>query len=318
METRSNHILVGGVVLVLLAAVLIFLVWLARLSGPDNREYDIFFKTSVDGLAKGSSVTFSGVPSGQVKEIALMPDQPEFVRVRISVNAKTPILQGTTATIASIGFTGVSQINLDGAVRGAPRIACPHADTSAQCPFGVPVIPTKPGPLGQLLNSAPRLLEQLQTLTERLGELLDDRNQKSIRNILANVDRLSGSLADNGPAIRAVLGDTRVAIRQAGDAAEKIGQLADTTAANVGPAAENLRRATESAQRSMDALEGAVNDARPGIKAFSTQTIPEVSQLVRNLNDMAEALTQVANKLDRGGAGGLIGGSKLPDYKPRK
>ena len=65
METRSNHILVGSVVLGLLAAVLIFTVWLARLSGGNEKIYDIFFKTSVDGLAKGSAVTFAGVPSGQ-------------------------------------------------------------------------------------------------------------------------------------------------------------------------------------------------------------------------------------------------------------
>ena len=119
----------------LLAATLLFIVWLARLSGGDEQVYDIFFRTGVDGLSKGSAVTFSGVPSGQVTEIALMPDQPEFVRVRISVNAGTPILQGTTATIAGVGFTGVSQINLDGAVRGQPPIMCPEQNARAACPF---------------------------------------------------------------------------------------------------------------------------------------------------------------------------------------
>jgi phospholipid/cholesterol/gamma-HCH transport system substrate-binding protein len=316
METRSNHILVGGVVLVLLCALVIFTVWLARLSGADKQEYDIFFKTSVDGLAKGSTVTFSGVPSGQVKQIVLMPQQPEFVRVRIVVDAETPILQGTTATIAGVGFTGVSQINLDGAIRGAPRISCPGDNPSAACPEGVPVIPTKPGALGELLNSAPKLLQQISTLTERLGELLDDRNQNSIRHILANIDRASGALADSAPDIKATLADTRTAIRQAGEAADKIGQLADSANNSLGPTADNLRRATDSAQRSMAALEGAVTEARPGIRTFSTQTMPEISQLIRNLNDMAEALTSVANKIDRGGAGGLLGGSKLPDYKP--
>jgi len=317
METRSNHILVGSVVLALIAATLIFIVWIARLSGGDAQEFDVFFKQSVDGLAKGSSVTFSGVPVGQIKEIVLMPDQPEFVRVRISVNGDTPILQGTTATIAGVGFTGVSQINLDGAIKGQPPIACPDDDRSAQCPYGVPVIPTKPGALGELLNSAPQLMERLSTLTERLGELLNYRNQKSLANILANLERLSGSLADGAPEMKSVLADTRVAVRQAGDAAEQIGQLAATTNGELQPIAADLRKTVQSAQRSMDALEGAVNDARPGLKAFSTQTIPEVSQLVRDLTDMSEALTGVANKLDRGGAGAVLGGNKLPDYKPR-
>ena len=60
METRSNHVLVGTVVLILLAVLALFTVWIARLGGASTKEYDIFFKTSVDGLAKGSAVTFSG------------------------------------------------------------------------------------------------------------------------------------------------------------------------------------------------------------------------------------------------------------------
>src|SRR3546814_1059764 len=80
----------------------------------------------------GSGVAFSGVPVGEVKTIALMPDTPEFVRVRISVNEEVPILHGTTASIEGIGFTGVSQIALDGAIRGAPPIV-------EKGPEGVPV-----------------------------------------------------------------------------------------------------------------------------------------------------------------------------------
>jgi phospholipid/cholesterol/gamma-HCH transport system substrate-binding protein len=121
METRSNHILVGGVVLALIVAVVAFIIWLSQVSGDDTKKYDIFFKQAVDGLAKGSVVSFSGVPVGQVELIALEPKSPEFVRVRISVRSDTPVLQGTTATIQGVGFTGVSQIQLDGATRGAPR-----------------------------------------------------------------------------------------------------------------------------------------------------------------------------------------------------
>ena len=61
METRSNHVLVGAVVLILLAALALFTVWLARIGGTHQKEYDIFYKQAVDGLAKGSQVTYSGV-----------------------------------------------------------------------------------------------------------------------------------------------------------------------------------------------------------------------------------------------------------------
>lgn len=313
METRSNHVLVGSVVLILLMAAAIFTVWLARVSDSDQKVYDIFFKQSVEGLAKGSSVSYRGVPVGQVDDIKIWKDDPNFVRVRISIGEDVPVLVGTTATIQG-SFTGVSTLLLEGAQKGAPPI-------TEIGPAGAPVIPTKAGGLGALLNSAPQLLERLSTLTERLTLLLSDQNQASIASILKNVDRLSGSLADRGPEIAATLAETRVAIKQAGDAAEQIGKLAGTTNQLLDeqgrPLMSELRETVARARSSMDNLDAVLKDARPGVQAFSKQTLPEVGLLVRDLRDMADALSGVAERLNRGGAGSLVGSKKLPDYEPK-
>ena len=311
MENRSNHVLVGGVVLVLLAVTLGFLVWLAGFGGSNDKRFDILFKTSVDGLAKGSAVTFSGVPVGKVEEIVVMPDQPELIRVRIMIKEDTPVLQGTNATIAGVGFTGVSQINLDGAVKGAPAIDQPG-------PYGYPLIPPKAGGLGAVLANAPQLLDRLTTLTERVTDLLNPQNQRSISGILDHVDTISGALADRSQDIAATLADARIAVRQAGDAAEQIGKLAGTTNANVQPILANLNEAVGSAKHSMANLDSAISDAKPGLKALSTQTVPAINQLVRDLGETASSLSALSGRLDRGGATSLIGGDRLPDYKPRK
>ncbi|ANC86241.1 MULTISPECIES: MlaD family protein [Sphingomonas] len=318
METRSNHVIVGAVVLILLAVLAIFTVWIARLGGAKTHEYDIFFKQSVDGLATGSTVTYSGVPTGQVKKIALWKPDPQFVRVRVSLNEDTPILQGTTATIQG-SFTGTSTVALDGARKGAPPIVCPERPDPTQCPYGVPVIPTKQGGIGAILNSAPQLLERLSTLTERLTGLLTDRNQASIAGILDNTNRLTDALADRGPEIAATLAQTRIAIQQAGDAAQSIGKLADTTngvlAEDVKPTLANLNQTIAAAKQSAETLNSAIQDARPGLQTFSKQTIPEANRLVRDLRVTATALSSIADKVDQGGAGSLIGQQKLPDYK---
>jgi phospholipid/cholesterol/gamma-HCH transport system substrate-binding protein len=318
METRSNHVLVGAVVLILLAVLALFTVWIARLGGATEKEYDIFFKQSVDGLAKGSAVTYSGVPSGQVKSIQLWRNDPQFVRVRIAVNQDTPILQGTAATVQG-SFTGTSTISLDGARKGAPPILCPENDMASQCPYGVPVIPTRTGGIGAILNSAPQLLERLSTLTERLTGLLTDKNQASIAGILDNTDRLTDALADRGPEIAATLAQTRIAIQQAGVAAEQIGALAATTngilAEDVKPTMANLNETIRSARQSTETLNGAIQDARPGLQTFSKRTVPEINQLVLDLRQMSASLASVAEKVDRQGAGSLIGQQKLPDYK---
>lgn len=320
METRSNHILVGSVVLILLAAMLAAAFWFSRISEGQNQLYDIYFNQSVDGLAKGSGVTFSGVPSGQVKEITLWDRDPSFVRVRIAVKEGTPILQGTTATIRGVGFTGVSEIGLDGAVKGAPPITCPEHNPQASCPDGVPVIPTKPGALGELLNNAPQLVERLTTLTERLTEVLNDKNQQHIAGILANVDSLSGALAHRGPEIAATLAETRVTLQKAGDAAEQISKLAGTTNAMMDqegrPMIADLRATIQSAKHSIDTLDATIGEARPGVQAFSRQTMPEVSRLVIDLREMSRSFRAISQKLDEQGAGAVIGTPALPDYKP--
>lgn len=319
METRSNHVLVGTVTLLLLAAIMVAAFWFSRLSEGDNMEYDIFFKQSVNGLAKGSSVNYSGVPSGQVEKIELWKRDPSFVKVRISVKEGTPVLQGTTATIAGVGFTGVSEIVLDGAVKGAPAIACPQENPLSACPDGVPVIPTKPGALGELLNNAPQLLERLSTLTERLTELLNDKNQQSIAGILANVERVSGALADRSPEIAATLAEARIAVQRTGIAAEQIGKLAATTDSMLTeegkPLMADLRKSVQSATRSIETLDKTIAEAQPGVRAFSNQTMPEVNQLVRDLREMSRAFRGVAEKLDQQGAGSIVGSPKLPDYK---
>src|SRR3546814_20150125 len=59
---KINYILVGMTVLALLLATVIFIVWMARIGGPEKKEYDIFFKQAVSGLARGSGVAFQVVP----------------------------------------------------------------------------------------------------------------------------------------------------------------------------------------------------------------------------------------------------------------
>ena len=315
METRSNHVLVGAVTLALIAGLLIFIVWLAGLSNKTTKCFDIYFSQGVGGLNKGSSVNFQGVPVGQIDKISLLPDRPEFVWVRVVVDAETPVLQGTTAQIKGVGFTGVSEIALEGAMKGARPL------TQAG-PQGCPVIPASTGGLGALLNSAPELIDRIQRLTERLTELLSDKNQNSISDILENVDKTTAVLAERAPDLADAIGDARIAARNAGIAAQRVGMLADSTNQLVNeqgkPAAEDLRKAIAAAQRSAENLDAMVGDARPGVQNFSKNTLPEVNRLVRDLRDLTTSLQGFTQRLDENGVGGALGPPKLPDYKPGK
>ena len=314
METRSNFVLVGAVTLAILVGLLLFTVWLSGLNNTERKCYDIYFSEAVGGLNRGSNVTFSGVPVGQITDISLLPQRPEFVQVRIEVDQDTPVLQGTTAQIKGVGFTGVSEIQLQGAVKGSRPI-------SQRGPQGCPVIPASSGGLGALLNSAPELIDRIQRLTERLTELLNDENQNAISDILENVRGTTEVLRNRAPDMADAIADARIAAREAGIAARRWGEVAQTTNTileeDAKPAVANLERAIASADRAATNLEAIVADARPGVQNFSKSTLPEVDRLIRELRDLSQTLSGFAERLDQKGIGGALGPEKLPDYEPR-
>ena len=315
METRSNYVLVGAVTVALLAGVLLFIVWLAGLSNKQTKCYDIYFAEGVGGLNKGSNVTFSGVPVGQVSKISLLPNRPEFVWVRIDVEQQTPVLQGTSAQIHGVGFTGVSEIQLTGAERGRPPI-------QQMGPQGCPVIPATSGGISALLNSAPELIDRIQRLTERLTELLSDKNQNSIADILENIDATTAELRKRAPEMGQTIADIQVAAHNAGLAANNVAALsanANNLVSEQGrPAVVNLNKAIVSAQHAADSLDSMITDARPGVQNFSKETLPEANKLVHDLRTLSQSLKSVSDRVNQQGIGGALGPEKLPDYKPGK
>jgi len=315
METRANHVWVGAVTLLLLALLAAFIIWVARLGAGDQKEYDIFFKQSVDGLAKGSEVTFSGVPAGQVTEIELWKTNPEFVRVRIRINDSIPILQGTTATVQG-SFTGVSKIQLDGAKRNAPPITCEVTG----CPEGRPVISAKLGGFGQILSNAPLLLERLATLTDRLTQLLSDRNQESIAGILENTRRLTDQVADASPQVERTMAELQVTLRQASKSLAAFEQTMHSTDNLLNKEGESLatqlRTTLKSAQAAADELDATMKDTRPAARQLSESTLPAAEATLRDLREASEALRNITEKIEDQGAGAVLRGSKLPEYKP--
>ena len=314
METRSNYVMVGAVTVALLIGTLLFIVWLAGISGKTQKCYDIYFP-AVGGIAKGSNVSFSGVGVGQVDKVSLLPNRPEFVWVRISVDPQTPVLEGTTAEIHSISLAGANEIQLNGAQRGRPPI-------SQMGPQGCPVIPASTSGLSALLNSAPELLARIQTLTERLTELLNDKNQNAIADILENIDATTAVIRKNAPEMAATLQEARVAAHNAAIAANNIAALSSNANNIVNgqgrEAVTNLNQAIIAARQAADNLNGMVGDARPGVQSFSKSTLPEANRLVRDLRDLTQSLQQVSDRINRQGIGGTLGPQKLPDYKPGK
>ena len=311
METRANYVWVGAVTLVLLAALAAFIVWIAGFGASSDKEFDIFFPQAVEGLAEGSQVTFSGVPVGKVEKMRVWKD-PQFVQVRISVKNDTPVLQGTTATVLG-SFTGVSTIQLDGGRPGSPPITKPGRD-------GVPEIQPKAGGIGAILSSAPQLLDSLTNLTDRLTELLSPQNQHSIGNILHNTDVMTRNMAEASPRLDATLAQLQATLAQAqttlAQAQQTLGS-ADQMLNKEGPSlADNIRETMASVRKAADEAQAALADARPAARELSQSTLPQADAALRDLKRTTEALRQMTETIQNQGAGSLLKGKNLPDYKP--
>lgn len=315
MENRSNYVIVGSVGLAMIVGIFVMVLWLARVQGGDAQRFDILFKQSISGLAVGSPVQFNGVTVGKISDIQLLPARPEFVRVRISIKEDVPVLKGTTAGVEGVGFTGVSQIQLEGAIQGAPPIDAPG-------PYGVPLIPPRTGGLNDLLATAPQVLSNVSRLTERLNDVLKDENRAALSGILKNADVATATLAKSGPDLAAALAEARTAMTAATATLQRIEALAASgqtlVDSDLKPMAADLRRTAASAESTLARVDAMVGSAQPGVEVLANQTLPETTQLIRELRETTARLGAIAAKLDEDPAGALVGGRQLPEYQPQQ
>ena len=64
-------------------------------------------------------------------------------------------------------------------------------------------------------------------------------------------------------------------------------------------------------------LNGLIGDTRPAARQLQANTLPQAEAAIRDLRSTTKSLRDLTEKVNSGGAGSLLGGQKLPDYKPR-
>ena len=184
------------------------------------------------------------------------------------------------------------------------------------------MLPATSGGLGALLNSAPELIDRIQRLTERLTELLSDKNQNAISDILENIDKTRRSSAERAPDLADAIREIRLASHNAGIAADNFAALTDNTNRLVSeqgrPAMQNLNKAIVSARQAADNLDAIISDARPG-RSELQQIDPARGQQTGSRPSRALAIAAGGvERVEQQGIGGALGPDKLPDYKPGK
>jgi phospholipid/cholesterol/gamma-HCH transport system substrate-binding protein len=315
MEVRASYTLVGAFVLAILAALAVFVIWLARVQIDQSfAEYEVAFTGTVNGLQQGSSVRYRGVPVGRVSSIRIDPDNIGQVLVGLELQPGTPIRTDTIAVVEAQGITGIATIQLTGGMQGSP---VPEEDGSGTPPR----IMAGRSTLEQVFDSTPVVLNRIAGVLERLGTLLNDENLASINGILDDLEELIDKVGESEPQIRALLTSvTNTADRLRTTSDEFSGLAADMRGA-VGGIDGRLARLEDQGRSTLEQTAGAasafrtlanrldrlVRENQDPIGDFSQSTLYEIRQLVAEMRQLVASGSRISKEFERDPAGYLFG-----------
>lgn len=326
METRAHHVLIGAFVIATLLAGFGFVMWLSMGGfGRDTARYAIRFEGAVTGLSVASDVRYNGIKVGEVTELRLDPDDPSKVLALIEVTKETPIHTDSVASLEYLGVTGVAYVQITGGSPDAPllRLAADEA---------VPLIPSRPSGVQELVAGVPDLLMRATQLVENLNTLVRPENREAIAAILQNTEVVTGALADRQPELDVAVtnlqqmsADLAVAAQQLRAVSDRLLPMAarmetsmaglDRAVDEVPPVLEEVRQAAASYGELGRELEGLLAANRGAVTTFSQQGLEQFTALLRQSRDLVSSLDRLVERIESNPQRFLFGRS-APEYRP--
>jgi phospholipid/cholesterol/gamma-HCH transport system substrate-binding protein len=292
MERNANYTLVGFVTLISMVALVVFAVWLGRLSfNKDFDEYDIVFVGPVRGLTEGSEVHFNGIKVGEVTDLNLDRADPNRVIARARVGSDVPVRVDSYATLEPQGITFVSIVQITAGTPSMPLL-------KDRTPEGqVPVMRSQSSALSDLLAGGGNLLSRALETLNRVNQVLSDRNIANVSASIEDINVVTASMRDNTQlfeSLQSAANSVDQAANEISAAAQSAKGLADNDAKRVLAEAEStakeLQAAAADARATISALRGPTTD-------FATNTLPQVQQAIVSLQEAAESIDRLAAEI---------------------
>jgi len=292
MERDAHYAAVGIATVALAVALIIFSIWLARLSFNEEYDvYDIVFYGPVRGLSEGGEVHFNGIRVGLVTDLRLDQEKGDQVVARIRIDATTPVRVTSRAQLEPQGITGLNYIQITAGTEGSALLKTQYPNNV------VPVIQSQPSPIAELLSGSGTVLAQTVDALNRINRVLSDENIRSFSVSVRNIEALSTELE----ARKGMFGELEQALVRANAAmaeyqalGESARRLVETdgqqAVANMNRAAEQAVEAAESANRLIGNLEGPVND-------FAASGLPQLEEAIRGLDEATRSLEDLVEEV---------------------
>jgi phospholipid/cholesterol/gamma-HCH transport system substrate-binding protein len=180
MNAKTNYTMVGLFVIMSIALIFVFVIWLVR--PTDDKEltsFKIYFTESVSGLNIDSPVKYRGVTIGKVTSMRINPTNIEEIQVDILVDREAPIKTDTVAKLKAQGITGLNYIDLSQGSETTPLL-CEENEED-------PVIKSVPSFLVKVEESFGSVSVNLSKTLHSTGVLLREENQEAITKTLKHL-----------------------------------------------------------------------------------------------------------------------------------
>lgn len=316
METRAHYVAVGAFVLMMVFLAFVAVLWLAGTQFTTSfSHYDIFFEGPVTGLSQGGRVEYNGIPVGTVSDIEILTDPAILaangrkpIRVTIEIKANTPVKKNDAATIQTNILSGVSYILIEPG-KNEELLQAQHGQR-------YPVIRSKRATLASLAARGPQLLDKLDVILEHVDDLLSDQNRQAFSSTLANVQKVSGDLAQHSGEIATNAGEALKAaaslFTNLDNGFSQQGGLKDQALASLG----DFDRLVKGLSDTNRDLQVTLRDAQPGVKRFSQQTLSDVEALVGETRQFIAGLGRFISQVEHDPTR-LLFGDRREGYQPK-
>jgi phospholipid/cholesterol/gamma-HCH transport system substrate-binding protein len=288
MEPRVHYVVVGIFVLLLGSATVGLSLWLAFGNvSHEYRTYRVYMNESVSGLFIDAPVKYRGVQVGRVKELTLMPDNPELVQITMDINATVSIKEDTTATLAVQGVTGIASIELSGGSLESPLLKAKPGE-----PY--PVIQPGQSLFNRVDATVSELIGNLNMVTHDLHALLTPQTRSRFESILENVDALTASVAEQRVAVGESIKSFATFSSNAADASAQLPQLMtrlDTAVSTLQTMADDISLATREVREQVHA-------GGDSLQTLGGRTLPEMEALLAEMRQLTSSFQRLSDRLE--------------------
>lgn len=293
METKAHHILVGAFVLTAIAVLIGVILWLGQgAADRDMQFYEIVFDDEVSGLAPGSPVEYSGITVGDVQSLRLDERDPRVVRVRIRVQADTPVREDTGARLGLANITGSSLIRLYGGSPDSDRLYGSSEDPA--------VIRADRSGINRLLANSESLLGDVNSLVQNINNMFSEENTTRITNTLDNVEQISAMVAEQRDQFDDLVADVRVSLQSFSQFARQSSRMleneAPQTMAQLRQTMSSMEALSNELSEFMQTNQASLERSIEGMQGVGPvtdelqRTLQSIQRLVRQLDDNPQSL----------------------------